>query len=223
MNRTKIDYVDYTWNPVTGCRKGCPYCYARRMSHRFRRSFEPEFHRDRMGGPSKIRKPSTIFVSSMGDLFGDGVEDDWINRVLLEATKLTRHTFVFLTKRPDNLRGWIFAYNCIVCASVGNNAEAEDAIEDLRTARPSAGAIGLSVEPIRSPIASVLVKDVEWVIVGCQTGPGAPPPDTDAVRQTIEACRTVGVPVFVKANTGLEGPREFPNLGGGRGWRVESG
>ena len=40
MNRTKIDWCDSTWNPVTGCLHNCEYCYARNMAHRF--SYEGE-------------------------------------------------------------------------------------------------------------------------------------------------------------------------------------
>ncbi len=35
MNKTEIDWCDFTWNPVTGCRRNCPYCYARKMATRF--------------------------------------------------------------------------------------------------------------------------------------------------------------------------------------------
>lgn len=115
MNKTKIDWATMSWNPVTGCYHGCPYCYADRMTIRFSghwddntlrtvggdgnlhvldepmyrhtsgknrdvgvRSvvapfpfgFDPTFHRYRLGEPQKWKKPQTIFVCSMADLFG---------------------------------------------------------------------------------------------------------------------------------------------------------
>ena len=35
MNKSKIEWCDHTWNPITGCRHNCSYCYAKRMTARF--------------------------------------------------------------------------------------------------------------------------------------------------------------------------------------------
>jgi protein gp37 len=78
MNRTKIEWCDFTWNPVTGCRKNCPYCYAARMSKRFSNAwngFIPTFYPKRLSEPRGAVKSVSIFVSSMGDLFGDWVDE----------------------------------------------------------------------------------------------------------------------------------------------------
>ena len=78
MNKTKIDWAEYVWNPVTGCLNGCPYCYAKKMANRLKgrygypqdEPFKPTLHADKL----REKMPnvsSKIFVCSMGDLFGE--------------------------------------------------------------------------------------------------------------------------------------------------------
>ena len=108
MNKTKIDWATMSWNPVTGCRHGCPYCYARRTATRFNAGledpaplagglhvlpekikatpypygFEPTLHRYRLGQPQNTKEPQTVFACSMADLFGRWVPTSWIVEVL---------------------------------------------------------------------------------------------------------------------------------------------
>lgn len=126
--KTKIDWCNSTWNPVTGCLHGCEYCYARRIAERFstehknprpyipvsdvptRRvrtkpepypyGFKPTFHRYRLDQPSKWSEPRTIFVCSMADLFGDWVPDEWIKEVFQACEDASWHRYLFLTKNP---------------------------------------------------------------------------------------------------------------------------
>lgn len=125
MNKTKIDWADMTWNPVTGCLNGCEYCYARKITERFKSKinftvvdiegqcfikplhlskeaypwgFYPTYHPDRLGEPAKIKKPQNIFVCSMADLFGDWVPDAWIEEVFNACEAAPRHRYLFLTK-----------------------------------------------------------------------------------------------------------------------------
>lgn len=133
MTKTKIEWCDSTWNPVTGCLHGCEYCYARKITQRFggvkiedfngqtcvldepyRRSkdgqvnpypyeFLPTLHRYRMDQPRKWVTPRNIFVCSMADLFGDWVPDEWIREVLEAAEKAPAHRYLFLTKNPERM------------------------------------------------------------------------------------------------------------------------
>jgi len=71
MNKTKIEYVNYTWNPLAGCKRGCSYCYARKIHQRFHPDipFEQIVNYDeRLEQPLKIKKPSRIFAGSMSDI-----------------------------------------------------------------------------------------------------------------------------------------------------------
>lgn len=130
MNKTKIEWSDSTWNPVTGCLHGCEYCYARKIANRFGFhvpesaepniesrvlvraaecngkkvpypfDFLPTFHRYRLDDPQKQKNPRTIFVCSMSDLFGEWVPDEWIEAVFEACEKAPQHRYLFLTKNP---------------------------------------------------------------------------------------------------------------------------
>lgn len=130
MKKTKIEWCDSTWNPVTGCLHGCEYCYAKRIASRFGRGpretdmcdcvyhmlsrpviskgrtvpypfdFEPTFYAYRLNEPQRWTKPRTIFVCSMADLFGDWVPDEWIESVFQACGEAPQHRYLFLTKNP---------------------------------------------------------------------------------------------------------------------------
>ena len=122
MNKTRIEWCDSTWNPVTGCKHGCPYCYARRVAGRFGEAqratgdhhifqappgstrypygYHPTFHRYRLDEPAHKTKGQTIFVCSMADLFGPWVPIRWIVEVLDACRKAPQHRYLFLTKHP---------------------------------------------------------------------------------------------------------------------------
>ena len=126
MNQTKIDWATMSWNPLTGCRHGCQYCYARRTAHRFGKQledpapligglhvleekikgtpypygFEPTLHRYRMNQPERVAEPQTVFVCSMSDLFGRWVPLSWIRDVLDACQRAPQHRYLFLTKNP---------------------------------------------------------------------------------------------------------------------------
>lgn len=127
MEKTKIDWCDSTWNPVTGCLHGCEYCYARGISERFGDTksqsnsnhvldapkryiegekirpypfgFDPTFHRYRLDEYEK-KRGRNIFVCSMADLFGEWVPEEWIKEVFAACEKSTQHNYLFLTKNP---------------------------------------------------------------------------------------------------------------------------
>lgn len=101
MNRTRIEWTDRTWNPITGCTHGCAYCYARRIYQRFGRSFEPGFHMHRLYEPFRVKRPSRIFLGSVTDLNCDGVRREWVHAVADVCARTPRHTYQVLSKRPD--------------------------------------------------------------------------------------------------------------------------
>lgn len=116
-NKSKIEWTDVTWNPVTGCSKvsdGCKNCYAERMTARFRKDHKPwtlanaqhniKLHSDRLSIPLTWKKPRKVFVNSMSDLFHDLVPVDYILRVFLTMRNTPWHTYQVLTKRAERMK-----------------------------------------------------------------------------------------------------------------------
>jgi protein gp37 len=129
VNKTKIDWCDMTWNPVSGCLYGCQYCYAKGIANRFGShheisdsliaeltspaydfnkgkvelypyDFTPTFHKYRLAEPVRKNKGVTIFVCSMADLFGDWIPNEWIKQVFETCERALQHRYLFLTKNP---------------------------------------------------------------------------------------------------------------------------
>ena len=104
-----IEWTTYTWNPIVGCLNGCPYCYARQVAKRLQcplcQEFKPHFHPERLGWIDRqAKRPGIVFLESMGDLFGPGVERDWVGQIgAAIAQRTTAHKVVTLTKRPDRI------------------------------------------------------------------------------------------------------------------------
>ena len=113
MNKTKIAWTDYTWNPVTGCTAvsdGCKNCYAKIVHERFNKDIpfsEIVFHENRLLEPFKKKKGKKIFVGSMTDLFHDDVPFDWLYKIWTVMIENPQHTFQILTKRPDRMKEFI--------------------------------------------------------------------------------------------------------------------
>jgi len=146
MNKSKIDWCDYTWNPVTGCFHGCEYCYARKIDKRFGDgNFTPTFHPERLQEPLKVKKPSKIFVGSVSDLFGDwfwqvskepGTVTSYnmgmvVGKILDVVKQCPQHTFIFLTKNPKGMQGFNFPSNCLCGTSVEDQEKANERIPEL--------------------------------------------------------------------------------------------
>lgn len=110
-DKTKIQWCDSTWNPVTGCSpisEGCANCYASRMAARFPAVHGAPFskivlHPERLDHPLRWKKPRRIFVCSMGDLFHEDVPDASWARIIAVMVREQRHTFMLLTKRPEQM------------------------------------------------------------------------------------------------------------------------
>lgn len=242
MNKSKIEWCDYTWNPVTGCLHGCEYCYARRIANRFapkekdnwddctqhgnglheirrknsnggpfKYGFDPTLHSYRLLEPTRIKKPSKIFVVSMGDLFGDWVPDEWIDEVFKACERTPQHTYMFLTKNPYrylqlHLREKLpqssnFWYGTTLTGQGELPFNCLDFKQNF-----------VSIEPLLgNELAKLPYTNIQWVIIGAQTGPGAIPPKHEWVQSLIDQCRAAGVPIFLKNNLNWpEKIQEFP-------------
>jgi protein gp37 len=113
-DKTKIEWTDASWNPVTGCSKvssGCMNCYVERMAKRLagragypaENPFAVTLHPDRLNEPLRWRKPRRVFVCSMGDLFHKDVPFEFVRRVWATMLSAPQHTYQVLTKRPERM------------------------------------------------------------------------------------------------------------------------
>jgi len=174
MNETKIEWADYRWNPVVGCKHGCWYCYAEVMNRRFKWLADftnPEFFLNRLTEPSKFGKPGRVFVVSMGDLFGDWVPSVWINTILKVVEQYPQHTFMFLTKNYTRYFEFTFPENSMLGITL-TTGKFQIVTEFAKHPHPRKF---VSVEPIMSDFTGVSFDGIELVIVGAMTGPKAIP------------------------------------------------
>lgn len=202
MNKTKIPWADYTINPVKGlCPMACDYCYARRMYKRFKWNpeirYEPEVY---YGLPEE---PSRIFVGSTMELFGDWIDCNWLHMIFTKAIARPQHTFIFLTKQPQNLiKRSPFPPNCWIGATVTNHEQLIKAQCGL--ANIEAQVKFVSVEPMLPELDELpegywlgLTEVINWIILGARTQPTKyPKPET--VKLAIECADYNHIPVFVK-------------------------
>lgn len=196
MASTNIDWCDKVWNPVTGCTKispGCDNCYALEITKRFKNSFPNGFkltlHPNRLTQPTTWRKPQKIFVNSMSDLFHKDVPDEFILKVFSVIRKTERHTFQLLTKRPERMVGFmsrLFAYGSkLVLADwpakndlIIPNLWLGVSVENTKTSKridilreiPGAAVKFISFEPLLEDIDKLCLNDIDWVIVGGESG-----------------------------------------------------
>jgi len=238
-DKTKIEWADATWNPITGCSRiseGCEHCYAERMVKRFPRiypnGFKPTFHESRLEDPLHWKKPRRIFVCSMGDLFHKDVSIEWIYRVFDVMQRCPQHTFLLLTKRPGRAKAltktmlhfyfpeeadalkthFSHVWFGVTIESRENLARAEVALQTGFAHK------FVSLEPLLSslPIGKYLFPlayraNFEWVIVGGETGPGARLMKYEWARYVLDACRRYKIPFF------------FKKWGGGNNGRILDG
>lgn len=177
MNRTKIEWADYTWNPTVGCRRGCEYCYARKINDRFGiipKWSEPQFFPERMNEPAKVKKPSIIFVGSMSDLIADvsNQEEHAIVKGIIKVVEdIPRHRFMFLTKRPENYQMFTFPANAMLGTSIERRSPVtHQRMNDLLGLSTRAKKF-VSFEPLMGSVNfDNFYFDIDLVIVGAMTG-----------------------------------------------------
>lgn len=263
MKKTKIDWADSTWNPVTGCLHGCAYCYARKIVERFggcwrldlprdtswrgnvgerglmgdyaRHSdgkchvldepeiecavfnppsgyrgkvkpypyrFDPTFHRYKLDEPQRWKKPRTIFVCSMADLFGDWVPDEWIQEVFKACEAAPQHRYIFLTKNPRRYydlieKGILTKHDNWWLGSTIDR----DSAKKKRFQKWGYNSF-VSIEPLLEPIYVGLGSfgSDEWVIIGAETGirKGKVVPDRSWIDLIVSAANITRMKVFMK-------------------------
>ena len=224
MNRQTLEaigYVDYTWNPLTGCLNNCGYCYGRRLAQGRLKSmylknmgyvlagdpadpYAIRFWPKRLVEPTKVSTPSRIFVVDMGDLFGDLVPQQCLDDVLKIVRACSWHTFLFLTKYPWNLKRVIeWPDNSWVGVTACNNRMAEHALYNL--GRVKAPVRFISYEPMLGSLERCtgtflrqMFKTVNWIIMGPETPTVNTMSRDPWIEEVVKAADRAGVPIYMK-------------------------
>lgn len=262
---TKIDWCDSSWNPVTGCRHGCQYCYARGIANRFggrdksltirdcgvtvndgcyevidpvpiiRKGkivsapypfgFEPTIHCYKLDEPKHWKKPRTIFVCSMADLFGDWVPTEWIQEVFKACAEAPQHKYLFLTKHPARYERLALDGKLLARKNFWYGTSTPKVNDIAFWSRPSKlhkpyYHTFISIEPILERFGnggkrgSVALTD--WTIIGAETGnrKGKVIPEKGWIMEIAEECKKHGKPIFMKQSLrdimGEDFRQEFP-------------
>ena len=244
MNKTKIDWADMTWNPVTGCLHDCEYCYARKIANRFGNKyfpygeqineldepldgekgidvypfgFLPTLHKYRLDEPSKIKKPQTIFVCSMADLFGEWVPDEWTNQVFDGCNKAPQHRYMFLTKNP---KGLCSLANKKILPKQDNfwYGTTINTQKDVWYPGRVSDNVFLSIEPLMENLYAGIGSfgRAKWIIVGAETGNRKEKVlvQKEWVENIVETAKLTSASVFMKESLrlimGNDFKQEFP-------------
>ena len=230
MAQSSIEWTEVTWTPTTGCDKlsaGCKFCYAEVMTKRLKAMGQEKYadgfkiirtHESELTRPFTWRKPTTVFVNSMSDLFHVNVPLPFIKRVFDTMNQVPRHTFQVLTKRSELLEE--FSPELIWTDNIWMGVSVEDSrvrhrIEGLRNC--GAKTKFLSLEPLLGELPDLDLTGIDWVIVGGESGRKPRPMKEEWVEDIRKQCEAAGVAFFFKqwgGRTPKAGGRELE----GRTW-----
>ncbi|MCP4263812.1 MAG: phage Gp37/Gp68 family protein [Planctomycetes bacterium] len=227
--KSEIEWTNSTWNPVTGCTKvslGCKNCYAEKFAERWRgipghhyeQGFDLRVWPERLKVPRSWKKPRTIFVNSMSDLFHEKVPFSFIEKVFCAMEESPLHTFQVLTKRADRLFSLSGKLNWPSNVWIGVSLETSQYLWRVEYLRQVPAVVKfLSIEPFLGRIGAIDLTGIDWVIVGGESGPGARPIDPAWVREMRDQCITQGVSFFFKQWGGTQ-KKKTGRLLDGRTW-----
>ena len=227
--RSPIEWTESTWNPLTGCTKispGCKHCYAERMALRlqamgqanYANGFSLTLHETVLDMPLRWKKPQTIFVNSMSDMFHQRVPKEFIIRAFEVMRRAYWHRFQVLTKRADRLVSLNEELHWPENVWMGVSVESgsySNRIDQLKTT--GAFIKFLSLEPLLGPLDNLNLSGIDWVIVGGESGPRARPMSPDWVISIRNQCIDANVPFFFKQWGGVRKKKTGRTLEG-RTW-----
>lgn len=210
MAQSSIEWTEMTWNPTTGCDKisaGCKFCYAEIMSKRlqamglekYKDNFEVRTHEDALDTPYTWKSSKVVFVNSMSDLFHKDIPLEFIKKVFKVMNNNPQHVFQVLTKRAERLfelhTELKWTHNIWMGVSVEND-NVRNRIDFLRNT--NAKVKFLSLEPLIGPLKNLNLNNIDWVIVGGESGHRPRPMDADWVIDIQEQCKDNDVAFFFK-------------------------
>ena len=211
MRKSKIEWTERTWNPSAGCTKissGCKNCYAETMSIRLRGrgtvGYENGFKFNpvpsRLNDPLKRKKPTVYFVNSMSDIFHENMPEEYLDRIFEVIENTPHHTYQILTKRADRMYDYLskrpVPSNVWLGVTVENKQQGLPRIDKLRHLK--AKVLFLSVEPLLEDLGAMNLTNIDWVIVGGESGHKARPMDKEWVLNIKQQCEAEGIAFFFK-------------------------
>jgi len=207
---SSIEWTGSTWNPVTGCTKISPgyrHCYAERIALRLRAMGQPNYaqgfkvvvHENALEIPLQWRKPQTVFVNSMSDLFHESVPFDFISQVFEMMNRASWHVFQILTKRSERLLELSPLLSWKPNIWMGVSVETQDYLKRIHDLVKTRAEIKfVSFEPLLGSIPKLDLAGVDWAIVGGESGPAARPMQPSWVLEIRDQCQRAEVPFFFK-------------------------
>ena len=209
-HKSPIEWTESTWNPVTGCTKisdGCKNCYAEKLALRlkamgqanYKNGFKLTLQPHMLELPLNWKKPQTIFVNSMSDLFHKDVPLDYIQKVFNVMAKADWHNFQVLTKRSERLKEFSEELNWQNHIWMGVSVENQKVIHRIDDLRETDAHVKfISIEPLLGSLPKLNLAGIDWVIVGGESGPKARPMKEEWVLEIKEQCHEQNVPFFFK-------------------------
>ena len=209
-NKSKIEWTESTWNPVSGCTKisrGCDNCYAERMAMRlkamgtrgYENGFDVTLHPHTLEKPLKLKKPQIIFVNSMSDIFHEKIPDEFIFQIFEVMNKAHWHTFQVLTKRPKRLAKMASQLNWTDNIWMGVTVEANEYVDRVNYLRECPAKIKfLSLEPLIASVDELDYTGIDWVIAGGESGYGARVMKKEWVIEIKDRCKNENIDFFFK-------------------------
>jgi protein gp37 len=226
MAQSSIEWTEMTWNPTTGCNKisaGCKFCYAEVMTKRLKAmgqqkysdGFKLRIHENALDIPYSWKGSKIVFVNSMSDLFHVDVPLWFIQKVFEVMNNCPQHTFQVLTKRADRLFELHSFLNWSSNIWMGVSVENDKVINRVDYLRNTNAQIKfLSCEPLIGPLSRLNLDNINWVIVGGESGPKARRMAESWVWDIRQQCQDAGVMFFFKQWGGVNKKKNGRLLGG---------
>lgn len=207
----KIEWTEKTWNPTAGCTKissGCKNCYAETMAIRlkamgvkgYENGFKFNIVPSRLNDPFKRKKPTIFFVNSMSDIFHKDMPEEYLNKIFKVIEETPQHTYQILTKRADRMYEYLIhreiPKNIWLGVTVDNKNEGVPRIDKLRQLKASV--LFLSVEPLLEDLGAINLQNIDWVIVGGESGNKARPMKKEWVLNIKQQCEKENIAFFFK-------------------------
>jgi len=207
----KIEWTERTWNPSAGCTKisdGCKNCYAETMAIRlqsmgvvgYENGFKFNTVPSRLNDPFKRKKATVYFVNSMSDIFHENMPEYYLNNIFKIIEQTPRHTYQILTKRADRMFNYLsqreIPKNVWLGVTVENRKEGLPRIDKLRNLQ--ATVLFFSAEPLLEDLGKINLTNIDWVIVGGESGNKARQMEKEWVLNIKQQCEIESIAFFFK-------------------------